>query len=169
MSSAKQQKISPPKKPDVYAFIDGNNLHLSIKQQGWKLDYEAFRTYLKDKFHVSKAFYFVGYLQTNASLYKRLQQWGYVLVFKPTLHVRGGVKGNVDAELVLHSMIEYDYYDKAVIVSGDGDFLCLVEYLIQTDKLSKLIVPNGNRYSSLYRKHTKHIMGLDNLRHKLGI
>ena len=35
----------------------------------------------------------------------------------------GTVKGNVDAELVLHTMIEYKHFDKAIIVSGDGDFL----------------------------------------------
>jgi uncharacterized LabA/DUF88 family protein len=38
----------------------------------------------------------------------------------------GRVKGNVDAELVLHTMIEYDNYSKAIIISGDGDFFCLV-------------------------------------------
>jgi uncharacterized LabA/DUF88 family protein len=51
-------------------------------------------------------------------------------------HPAGKVKGNVDAELVLHAMIEYPNYDKALIVTGDGDFFCLVEYLIKQDKLS---------------------------------
>ena len=44
------------------------------------------------------------------------------LIFKPTLEYRRNgkiqVKGNVDAELVLHSMIQYKDYDKAIIVSG---------------------------------------------------
>ena len=158
-----------PQKPEVYAFIDGNNLPLSVKKQGWKLDYQAFRKYLEDKFGVKKAFYFIGYICTNATLYKRLQQWGYVLIFKPVLHVRGGVKGNVDAELVLQAMLEYDNYDKAVIVSGDGDFLCLVEHLAANGKLLKLIVPDDKRYSSLFRKHTSYIMGLNKLSTKLGI
>lgn len=71
-------------------------------------------------------------LQENASLYTRLQKSGYTLVFKPTLVVKDGckqrIKGNVDAKLVLHVMIEYPQYDKAIVVSGDGDFHCLVEY-----------------------------------------
>lgn len=42
---------------------------------------------------------------------------GYVLVFKPTLELPDGtVKGNVDTELVLHAMIQYKNYDKAILV-----------------------------------------------------
>ena len=156
-------------KQNNYAFIDSQNLEMSIREQGWSLDYKAFRTYLKDKYNVTKAFYFIGYVATNADLYESLQQFGYILVFKPTLEVRGRIKGNVDAELVLHAMIEYHNYDQAVIVSGDGDFFCLVKYLASNHKLHKLIVPNDKKYSSLYRKHTSYIAGVNKLRVKLGI
>ncbi|MBI4321761.1 MAG: NYN domain-containing protein [Chloroflexi bacterium] len=73
-------------------------------------------------------------------MYTYLQQAGYILIFKPTL--QGGItkiKGNVDAELVLHTMMEYPNYDKAIIVSGDGDFHCLVEYLEGKNKLHRII------------------------------
>jgi hypothetical protein len=89
-------------------------------------------------------------------------------VFKPTLSVPGGaVKGNVDAELVLHTMIEYSSYDKAIIVTGDGDFYCLVDYLLKNDKLLNLMVPNMNKYSSLFRKIRSHIVFMNGLRGKL--
>ena len=139
-------------KGDNYAFIDSQNLNLAIKGLDWQLDFKRFRIYLKDKFSVSKAFLFIGYMAGNESLYTYLQSSGYVLVFKPILEIKGKVKGNVDAELVLHAMIEYGNYDKAVIVSGDGDFHCLVEYLISQDKLANLIIPNKYKYSSLLRK-----------------
>jgi len=61
------------------------------------------------------------------------------------------IKGNVDAELVLHTMIEWKNYNKAVIVSGDGDFYCLMEHLEENNKLRKIIVPN-RQYSSLLKK-----------------
>jgi uncharacterized LabA/DUF88 family protein len=77
------------------------------------------------------------------------------------------VKGNVDAALVLHTMIEYDNYDKALIVTGDGDFYCLVDYLVKKDKLLKLMVPNRNKFSSLFRKMMPHIMFMNDLRGKL--
>ena len=93
---------------------------------------------------------------------------GYILVFKPTLSLPGGgVKGNVDAELVLHAMIEYLNYEKAMIVSGDGDFACLVDYLKGKDKLLKLMIPNQLKYSSLLRKFNSDIVFMNNLKGKL--
>ena len=85
------------------------------------------------------------------------------------MEVRGRVKGNVDAELVLQAMIEYPNYDKAVIVSGDGDFYCLVKYLKNKGKLLKLLVPDDRRYSSLYRKLSSYIAGINKLNGKLGL
>ena len=106
-----------------YAFIDSQNLNLAIRDQDWELDFKRFRRYLADKYGISKAFLFIGYVPTNQILYTSLQEYGYILIFKLTLVLGNGkVKGNVDAELVLHSMIEYQNYEKAVIVTGDGDF-----------------------------------------------
>jgi len=151
-----------------YAFIDSQNLNLSIREQGWILDFRKFRTYLKDKYGIAKAFIFIGYVPQNQDLYTNLQKDGYILIFKPTLSLpNGGVKGNVDAELVLHAMIEYQNYDKALIVTGDGDFYCLVDYLVKNDKLLKLLVPNMNKFSSLYRKMMAHIAFMNNLKNKL--
>lgn len=121
------------KKEVVYAFIDSQNINLGIRELGWVLDFIKFRNYLKDKYQVKKAFIFIGYIPGNQSLYDALLRAGYKIVFKPTLryHKKGKqqTKGNVDAELVLHAMIEYPKYDKAIIASGDGDFHCLIEYL----------------------------------------
>ena len=105
-----------------YAFIDGNNLHLTMKYLGWELDYGKFRVYLSEKYGVAKAYYFIGYVAENADLYMALQSYGYVVVFKPTLRINGEVKGNCDAELVLQAMIDLHAYQKAVIVTSDGDF-----------------------------------------------
>ena len=152
-----------------YAFIDSNNLYLSILEQGWRLDFKRFRKYLKHRYGVSKAFLFIGYVATNESLYTALQKYGYILVFKPTLVLSDGrVKGNVDAELVLHAMIEYPNYEKAVIVSGDGDFHCVVSYLKKRGKLLRLIIPDKNDYSSLLRKFSSDMVFMNGMRRKLG-
>ena len=151
-----------------YAFIDSQNLNLSIRDQGWVLDFGKFKQFLRDKYSVTHAFLFIGYIYENQDLYISLQKDGYILIFKPTLRLPDGrVKGNVDAELVLHTMIEYDNYDKALIVTGDGDFYCLVDYLVKKDKLLKLMVPNRNKFSSLFRKMMPHIMFMNDLRGKL--
>ena len=147
----------------IYAFIDSQNLNLgtskdirkgrSLIYKGWKLDYKKFRKYLSDKFRVQKAFLFIGFIKQNDKLYRRLKSYGYDLVFKPTVKDSfGKVKGNIDAELVLHAAkIQYDKYDKAVIVSGDGDFYCLHEFLVKNKKLLKIIIPNRKSESSLLR------------------
>lgn len=161
-----------PNTQNIYAFIDSQNLNLSIQDCGWKLDFKRFFIYLKDKYKVSKAFLFIGYVAGNESLYTHLQNCGYILVFKPTLEYKKDskifIKGNVDAELVLHTMVEFPNYDKAIIVSGDGDFYCLVEYLEGQNKLLKIVVPNSNKYSALLRKYKNYLVYLDGLRKKLG-
>ena len=116
-----------------YAFIDSQNLNLGTARLGWKLDYGRFRVYLRDKFGVTTAYMFIGYMPENQQLYSSLQKCGYVLVFKPVLQRKDGkVKGNVDAELVLQAMIDYGAYDQAIIVTSDGDFHCLVKYLYES-------------------------------------
>jgi len=148
----------------IYAFIDSQNLNLGTSKDirkgrklvytGWKLDFKKFRKYLSDKFRVQKAFLFIGFIKQNDNLYRKLKSYGYDLVFKPTVKDSfGKVKGNIDAELVLHAAkIQYDKYDKAVIVSGDGDFYCLHEFLVKNKKLLKIIIPNRKSESSLLKQ-----------------
>ena len=95
---------------------------------GWKLDFSRFRQYLKEKYAIKTAYYFIGYVSGNQDLYSQLQKAGYILVFKPTIPDNDGkIKGNIDADLVLQAMIDFSEYDKAVIVSSDGDYYSLVK------------------------------------------
>lgn len=159
------------KKPqNNYAFIDGQNLNLSIQDLGWKLDLRKFRVYLSEKYGVGRAYYFIGFIEGNNDLYTSLQSYGYVLIFKPTLKDKEGkVKGNCDADLVLQAMIDINEYQQAVIVTGDGDFYSLINYLRKKNKLQCVLVPNMNKYSGLLKKTAqKHIAFMNGLRGKLG-
>lgn len=158
------------KKIRTYSFIDSQNLNLGIQNQGWRLDFTKFRVYLRDKYKVDKAFIFIGYLQSNKKLYKFLKRSGYELIFKPTIiDSEGKSKGNVDAELVLYSAkIEYDNYDKALIVSGDGDFYCLIKFLHEQKKLETIIIPNYKKYSKLLIPFRKYLRFTNDLKTKLG-
>ena len=158
------------KKPQTRsAFIDGTNLHLTMVNLGWNLDYRRFRIYLSEHYGVGKAYYFIGYMPEMADLYVSLQSDGYVVVHKPSLKLKNGkVKGNVDAELVLQVMIDYDHYTKAVIVTSDGDFYCLVNYLQRMDKLECVLAPCREGCSHLLKKAAgSRIAFVDNLRSKL--
>ncbi len=149
-----------------YAFIDSQNLNVGIRSLGWHLDWRKFRAYLQDEFNCDKAYIFIGYTAGNEDLYTYLQKSGYEIVFRHTLEHDGIVKGNTDAEMVLHTMIELNNYDKAVIVSGDGDFFSLVEYLHKNDKLERLLVPN-RKYSAHLRNYDFMITRLDELKKEL--
>ncbi len=128
------------------------------------MDWRKFRQYLRNKYNVTQAYLFIGYKPGNEGLYSALQDKGYIVILKPTLILPDGkVKGNVDAELVLHSMIEFPNYDQAVLVSGDGDFHCLAEYLAKEKKLLHIIVPNL-KYSHLLRNFFRFIVRLDQFR-----
>lgn len=163
----------------TYVFIDSQNLNLGTSKniykgkeliyKGWKLDYKKFRIYLRHKFKVNKVFLFIGLIPENKKLYNTLKNFDYTLVFKPTVKDGfGKPKGNVDAELVLHcAKIEYDNYDKAIVVSGDGDFYCLHTYLKKERKLSKIIIPNRKSESSLLRSFQNEKIFLDREKQKL--
>jgi len=176
------------KKNNNYAFIDGQNLYIGIKNdirkplckdpkdwyelvyKGWEIDYRKLRVYLKDKYNVEKAYYFIGKMESNTLLYKNLQEYGYVIIFKPAFKGPDGkIKGNCDAELVLQAMIDYKEYDKAVIISGDGDYACLVNYLIKQDKLETVLAPNYESSSWLLREAAgnEYIAFMNGLKDKL--
>ena len=139
-----------------YAFIDSQNVNLGIRELGWKLDFRKFRIYLREKYRVQRAYLFIGYVPENIRMYNALKKYGYLLIFKQTtIHGTGIIKGNVDAELVLQAMIDYENYKKAVVVSGDGDFSCLVRYLDKNQKLKNVIVPNQYKYSGLLKRASR--------------
>jgi len=47
------------KKQRNIAYIDGQNLHLGTQSDGWKVDTKKLRIYLRDKFDVDEAYYFL--------------------------------------------------------------------------------------------------------------
>ncbi len=178
-----------PNKKGNYAFVDSQNLNLGVQRMGWKIDWRKFRKFLSDQYGVTQAYLFIGYIPEFEDMYVQLHDLGYLIVLKQTQNLNKTqtetkaegaekddkakpeekklIKGNIDAELVLWAMKEKDNYDKAVIVSGDGDFYCLVEYLEEQKKLLKLLVPNW-QYSSLLKKYNQYIERIDLKRRALA-
>ena len=139
-----------------FAFIDAQNVHLGIKSLGWQLDWGRFRVYLRDKYKVTEAYLFLGYLPDNQKLYTYLQKCGFILIFKPLVFNEDGtVKGNCDADLVLHTILKINEYDKAIIVSSDGDFYSLVKHLYEHDKLAMVLSSYVKTCSKLLKKEAK--------------
>lgn len=141
------------------AFVDGQNLYMNTKAYGWKVDLARFRVYLREKYHVETAYYFLGAVdETHQDLYEEIQKAGFILMFREhSQSMIGKKKGNVDTDIVFHIMekiAEEEKLDKVVLVSGDGDYFKMVRYLIAKDKFAKLLAPNKKSMSSLYRPIT---------------
>lgn len=153
-----------------YAFIDAQNLHRGIKALGWNLDWKRFRVYLNEKYGIDIAYIFIGYIPENIELYTKLQEAGYVLIYKPVIfNADGRAKGNVDADLVLKVMREYDNFNKALIITSDGDFYSLVQYLYETQKLEIIMSPYKKTCSVLLKKSAKEkIIYMNNLELLIG-
>jgi uncharacterized LabA/DUF88 family protein len=180
--------MNKSKKP-VYAFIDSQNLNLGVQKMGWKMDWRKFRQYLANKYGVTKAYMFIGHVPEFEDMYVHMHELGYLVVLKPTSDMtkvqtdavkidkpktdtdkiddKKPVKGNIDAELVLWAMKELKDYQKAIIVSGDGDFYCLAEYLDGIGKLGHIMTPNW-QYSGLLKQFEKYIVRIDQLRRELS-
>jgi uncharacterized LabA/DUF88 family protein len=140
------------------AFIDGQNLHLGTKECGWSIDHKKLRVYLKDKYNITEAYYFLGFVsETQQELYSQLQKAGFILIFREhSSAMLGKKKGNVDSDIVFSIMkkvADREVFDKIVLVSGDGDYVKLVDYLIKKDKFKKILFPNKKFASSLYAKY----------------
>lgn len=155
-----------------YAYIDGNNLHRGIKELGWKLDYFRFRRWLIEKYQITKAYIFLGYVPSNRRLYEKLRHAGFILVFKSLSYQSdGNYKGNCDAELVLQAVADYyeNKFDQAILISSDGDFACLIVFLLKKKALKTVIAPNSQRCSYLIRRAFATAVFLNNYRQKLAL
>ncbi|MDO4747209.1 MAG: NYN domain-containing protein [Candidatus Saccharibacteria bacterium] len=142
-----------------FAFIDGQNLILgtTLSNEPWKVDLYRFRRYLRDKYDVTKAYYFLGCIDTkNQDLYDMIQDAGFILVFRSyDFDAISHKKGNVDTDIVFTMMRifhELSNVDKFFLVSGDGDYYKTIDYLNKQGKLGKVLLPSHKNASSLYRR-----------------
>lgn len=185
-----------------YAFIDASNLFYGgEKSLGWKVDYKKLIAYLKDKYSVSRIFYFGGveihefkydYLNHSSMpllelekylkdliknennkfhdaeiivlgrhlqrvrFYKKLEQFGFELYIKPVKVYKSedGLtkkKANCDVEMAFYLMKEKEYFDSAIILSGDGDFLPVLKYLKEEEK-DVIVLSRGKRTAREIRR-----------------
>jgi uncharacterized LabA/DUF88 family protein len=155
-------------KRNNYAYIDGANLHKGSLRLGWKLDYARFRVWLAEKYGVTRAYIFIGMIPRYGKLYVYLQEAGFILIFKETVYgADGQPKGNCDADLVLHAVKDVFESDveKEVIVSSDGDYAGMVEFLNERKKLCVILSPHKkDRCSILLKRTNVPITYLDGMR-----
>ena len=154
------------------AFIDGQNLYMGTRtcNQPWEVDLAKLKFYLERKYNVKEVYYYLGYVQDeNEELYDEVQRAGLILRFRQhNSAMIGKKKGNVDSDIIFNIMrriCKKEVFDKIVLVSGDGDYKMLVDFLIEENRFEKILFPNRKFASSLYkkmgRKYFAHLEDLD--------
>lgn len=146
------------------AYIDGQNLFMGTtkREPSWEVDLLKLRVYLEKKYNVSKAYYYLGFVQDGESyesLYEEIQSAGFILMFREhNSAMLGKKKGNVDSDIifsVMKRMYRKEDFNKLILVSGDGDYKMLIDFLIEENRLEKILFPDGKRASSLYKQITR--------------
>ncbi len=154
----------------VNIYIDGNNLYRAAKELRFGIDYKKFRGWLDQKYKPQFVYLFIGLVPERTRFYEHLQKCGYILIFKQTVSVGEKIKGNCDAELVLKTASDFytKAFDSCILVTGDGDFGCLVEFLRENKSMNRIIAPDENKCSFLLRNKNVEITFLNDHYHKFS-
>lgn len=116
----------------ISVFLDGANFFFMQKDLNWFADPKKILQYLERDGVIVDAFYYIGKdvppdAKQDAFL-KALPTMGYSLVTKQIKSIfdskTGKVKkkANLDIEIVMDIFNTIEHYDRAVLISGDGDF-----------------------------------------------
>ena len=105
----------------------------------------------------------MGYIEHNLKTYEYLRDCGFEMIFKKTLFVGNNTKGNCDAEIVLKIVSDFyeKSYDECFLITGDGDFGCVVEFLRDRGVFNALISPDERKCSLLLKNKNIEILFLD--------
>ena len=155
-------------RPNNFAFIDGANLHFTYENLDWELDYLKLRNYLRKKLDVIVAYYFIGKIKKYEDIYTTLEAYDYNIKLKdPSPYVTEEEdcpyckkviapeirthKSDCDSFMTLRVLLDSSIYDKAVVITSDGDFDNLVKRLLLQDKLRIVFAPCKDGCSWLLR------------------
>ncbi len=202
----------------IFGFVDAANLFYGgVKSLGWKIDYQKLLTYLKEKYGVSKVFYYAGveiydfsysvlndepidlkelfrFLENKLEqqkdrmaeykifvlgkniarikFYLKLKHFGYILKLKPTKIYPSEEgppkkKANCDVDMTFDLMKMQNEFDKAIILSGDGDFAILLKYLKAIDREIIILSRNERTAKEIKRIARGDFRDFHRLRHKI--
>lgn len=154
----------------TYAFVDASNIIYGARTEGWRIDLEKLLRYLKQKFSVSKAFFYYGKdsrSREKEAFLRKLAEFGYTLRVKEIKRYGSKIKANCDVDLTMDVLLEIRSYKRAIILSGDGDFLPLLQYLQKKSK-QVIVISSPKRTAREIRQFAGHdFINFGNLRYFL--
>lgn len=155
----------------THVYIDGTNLYKSAHELGFEIDYKKMYGWLCQKYRPDRIYLFLGFVERMTHLYDYLKICGYVVELKKTVYFGTyKIKGNCDTEMVLKIMIDLYKHQvgKFILVTGDGDFKCVIDHIIESGKQFHIVAPNEKRCSILLKHFYEHITYLNTLYHKFS-
>ena len=117
----------------TYVFIDATNIIYGATGCNFRVDFRKLFKYLKERFESERVFYYGGVDKENKkqlNFYHKLQSLGFELRLVPVkIFSNGKKKADVDSRMTFELMLYLDKYDRLVVLTGDGDFFWVLEYL----------------------------------------
>jgi uncharacterized LabA/DUF88 family protein len=139
----------------VAVYVDGANVYFTQKEAlGWWIDWPSFLNVMREGRELVSARWYqanrgVPELDQERFLH-HLTLIGFA-VRKKTLKTiydkltgEISLKGNLDVELTIDALSEADHFDSAVLVTGDSDFVPLVEALRAKGKRVRVVATEQN-------------------------
>lgn len=71
-------------------------MNLAIRSLGWKLDFARFRVYLKEKYRVTQAYLFIGFVEGNNDLYIQHSALLKFQIFRPYLRFMNELQNKLE-------------------------------------------------------------------------
>lgn len=154
----------------TYAFIDASNIIYGARAEGWFIDHKKLFVYLKKKFETSRTLFYFGKDDKNdkqAKFLKKLESFGYTLRVKQIKWYGKRMKANCDVDLTMDMLLLKDKYNQAAVLTGDGDFLPLFEYLRKIGKRITILAFSKRTSQDLKKFAGGDFIGVSNERYLL--
>ena len=140
----------------VAIFIDGENLHYTLKALNWKINFRRLLEYFRSskEYIIYNAFFYTSRANSEArkNFLNSLIFKGYTVRQKEIKQIKNrdgeiiDQKCNVDIEIVIEMFDTIPHYDIAILFSGDSDFVEAVKRLRAKGK--RIICVSEKGYAS---------------------
>lgn len=151
--------------------VDVQNIQETFERQGYEVRYDALKEHIQRRHSLdereAKFLAFIPYRRDDERrmrLIDALSFMGFRVVTKPVReHANGGMKANMDTELVLEAANLADRVEEFVLITGDSDFVTLVDYLSRRGKRVTVLGPGRGSTSVELIRSSDHYQNLDEI------
>jgi uncharacterized LabA/DUF88 family protein len=165
----------------TFAFIDGPNLHATVRALGFEIDYRKLLEHLRTQGHLIRVLYYTAIVEDQEfSTFRPLADWldynGYTMVTKPARGYtdstgRRRFRTSMDVELAVDAMRLADKADHIILFSGEQSFASLVSALQQMGKRVTVISTIETQPAMVadeLRRQADHFIDIDGLQAQIA-